>query len=763
MARSACKLFRVRQIGVASVIALGLAAGPAFGQAASGNNASDAAPQDANTGLQDIVVTAQRKSENLQKVPISVSAFSSVDIERLSIADAKGLQFSTPGLTFPEDNGTANPYIRGRGTGFAGTGLEGSVAIYVDDVYQQSQFGTAGLIDVAQVQVLKGPQGTLYGRNATGGAIVTTTADPTHNFEGYVQGGYGNLDDKKFLGMLNIPISSTLAFRVAGGYENRDGYVTNIIDGKKHGQMERMQLRAKLLWEPNDEFSANLKGEYQRATVGYLRRQIVDGTGTPTGLGPDETMQTPDGPRNSFFKPTRGEVWSATLKMQLNRDTWTAISTTGYRDTKTEGCADGDNRYEAANFFCFGVPPTAKYPNGIPGLSDKTFTQELRFLTSFSGRLNFALGAYYQNSKARSPASVRGSVFGGLEPLFDNINKLDTLSAFGELYYEPVDGLKITIGGRFNQDEKTLFDYNNSDVALAFGIPPAFVPAFFAQKAKFSTFTPRAVVSYDIGNANFYASYNKGFKSGGFNSPALLPQVPLQPEKIDGFEAGTKIKFLDNRARLNLAAFHSKSTNVQVASIDPINATVVQQNAAGVKAYGAEADLQFAPTDNLTLQIGGAYLHSRFTSFPAAAVFVLSGGQIVGGKEDLKGFPTTNSPDFTANGSATYTHDFASGLTATITASARYTSSYDTQSGAGGPLRLDQQKAFTVANLTGDIKLPGDRITVSWYVNNILDTHYSDQIQTGAAIPPIPGAQGGGTYTVPALPRTYGGAIRYSF
>src|ERR1700722_482955 len=160
--------------------------------------------------LEEVGVTAQRRAESAQKVPISITAFSQKDMDRLSIVAPKDLQFSTPGLTFPDDNATINPYIRGRGYGFSGTGLEGSVAIYIDDVYMQSQFGASGLLDMSQVQVLKGPQGTLYGRNATGGAIVFTTNDPTDKLEGYAEAGYGNIGMWKTEAVLNLPVSDTL-------------------------------------------------------------------------------------------------------------------------------------------------------------------------------------------------------------------------------------------------------------------------------------------------------------------------------------------------------------------------------------------------------------------------------------------------------------------------------------------------------------------------------------------------------------------------
>jgi iron complex outermembrane recepter protein len=748
--------FLLRGSAIGAVLAAaGFVPGEALSQttAATQKTAEDA--QDDRTALAEIVVTAERRQADAQKVPISVSAFSEKDLERLSINEPKNLQFATPGLIFPDDNATINPYIRGRGYGFSGSGLEGSVAIYIDDVYMQSQFGVSGLLDMAQVQVLKGPQGTLYGRNATGGAIVFTTNDPTDKLEGYAEAGYGNLGMWKTEAVLNLPVSDTLALRFAGRWNQQDGILTNDVDGEKQGgPRELEEFRVKALWKPSENFSALLKGEYQESHTDYLRQQIIDGAGAPTGLqGGYETVQSPVNPVSQGGE-NRTRVSTTDLRLAYQTDAWALTNTTGYRDTHLTTCGDDDNVYPVLDEFCFYTPVgDPRIPQGADGAYDHTLTDELRFTSSVQGPVNFAGGLNYQHSTARTPGIVKGALFGPLEPFFDNYTSLNSKAVYAEAYFEIVHDLKLTLGGRYSKDDKGLRVINNADVAPAFGIPPALLPVTFSQAASFSDFTPRAVLAYDVGNANYYVSYNKGFKSGGFNAPAFLPQTPLRPETIEGFELGYKAQFLENRLRFNVAAFSAKSSDVQVASIDPATDSVVQQNAAGVQARGVEADLSMVATRSLTFQIGSALLHSRFTSFPDAASYSIQGGLIESTQRNLAGFPTVNSPDFTANANATYAVQLPQGWSASFTLAGRYSSSYDFTPGAGG-LGYDRQRAFTVADFTGQIMTPGGRLSLSWYVDNLTQRYYYDMIQTNANF---------GVYTAPALPRTYGALVRYSF
>ena len=716
-------------------------AGSAFAQGAEGAAST--------VGVEEVLVTAQRKTESLSRVPLTVSAFSSDDVARLSITENTNLQFTTPGLTFPNDNGAALPYIRGVGTGFSGAGLEGSVALYQDGVYVQAQVGaTAQLLDIAQIQVLKGPQGTLYGRNATGGAIVITTHDPTDKFEGHLKGGIGNLKSHMVEGVLNVPITKKLAFRFAGIWEDRGGHLTNIIDGKKQGGGERHQFRGKLLWTPTENFSVTLKSEYARNDFDFLRQLEFTGTGAPSGLGFYETMQSPRNERS-----TGGEVfstvWLHSAKLAYQLDNWQLTDVVGYRKVGRPGCADQDFTYAPLFNFCNATEGNAERPEGANGLEYSTLTNEFNITSSLEGPLNVTGGVFYERDHTRYPGQITGLVFAPFSPTFDNRNELKAWSVFGEVYYTFLERWKVTLGARYNEDDKTHTVHNNLGAQIVLFAPPT-----VDHREKFSNFTPRAVLAYDAGFGNFYFSYGKGFKSGGFNSPTSQLENPLRPEEIRSFEVGAKLRFFENRAHLDIAAFTSKWRDLQVAFIDTSTGGLFQQNAAGAKSKGVEANLSLAATNRLTIQMGAAYLHSRYSEFPRAATYSLVGGVLAAGAENLEGFPTTNSPDFTMNGNATYAFDLPAEWSGSVTVAGRYTTKYDFTPGAGGRLRADRQQAFGILNFTGRFLTPNKAIELSWYVNNVTETHYNDTIQTTG---------GFGAYRVAGLPRTFGGAVQLNF
>lgn len=228
----------------------------------------------------EILVTAQRRAQSAQDVPISISQFSQESLERLQLNDTTDLAVATPGLNFQEESSASQVSLRGVGTGYSGPGLEGSVAIYIDGSYISSQVAAVeNFLDIRQIQVLKGPQGALYGRNATGGAVLIDTNDPsTDQIEGHVSAGYGNLDWLRSEAVLNLPVTNTLAVRFAGAYQNRDGHVYNVFTGNDISGFEAYTLRGKILFEPTDTLRIVGKLEYSERDYGNNpRKQIASG------------------------------------------------------------------------------------------------------------------------------------------------------------------------------------------------------------------------------------------------------------------------------------------------------------------------------------------------------------------------------------------------------------------------------------------------------------------------------------------------------
>ena len=719
-----------------------LAAVPVFAQTAS------------DTGEGDIVVTAQRRAEGIEKVPISVAAFDETRLTNLKIDSTADLQFATPGITNTQTagDGISAVFIRGVGTGYSGPGLEGSVAFYLDDVYLQTQTASAqNTVDISQIQVLKGPQGTLYGRNATGGAVVVNTNDPKlGTVEGYAMAGYGNLNWARGEGVVNVPLGSAIAVRAAGFYDRRDGYVRNIVftDEKKSGvgAGETWSARVKLLVEPDSHFKAIGTFSFDRRNGnGAIHSLRFDPTGAPTGLDWHETTQS-RAREGGGGDDTDGLL--ASLRMQYQAGDWTFSNTFAYRRTRAFGCTDNDGVPAEQLYFCT-VAQRSPNPGTADGKRDDTLTNEFRVVSEMDGPLNLTAGAFYERNKARFVGRIGGSFFGNLTPTFDNRDKLTAYSAYLELYYELADGLKLTAGGRYTHEKKYHSVQLDAD-ALAF--VGNTLPAFDDATTSFNNFSPRVVLAYDTGQWNLYASVSRGFKSGGFNSPDFAVAPPLEPETITAGEVGAKYRSADGRLRISTAGYYYDWNNVQVAFITGGGAGITQQNAAGAHIWGAEINVDAQPIPELQLSAGMAYTHARFSSFTNAAVYNLIGGFLNATAENLTGEQTPQAPDFTANASATYTFPLG-GWEGRVTAAGYYTTKYDFTAGAGGQLRASRQKEHALVNLTGSFLSPGGNVELGWFVKNLFDVELVSLISTGNT----------GVYMTPEEPRTYGVTLRYAF
>jgi len=704
----------------------------------------------AESGTAEIVVTAQRRSEGIQKVPISMQAFNQDTLERLNIASTDAIQFATPGFvnTSTSGDGISGAFIRGVGTGYSGPGLEGSVAFYLDDIYLQTQTSAAqAALDVEQIQVLKGPQGTLYGRNATGGAVVVTTVNPKlDTTEGYVKLGYGRLNWMRGEAVVNLPIGEKAAFRVAGFYEERDGYVRNIAFPQQKkggvGAGETYGIRAKLLLQATDDFRIVATGSYDRRDGnGAIHSLRFNPDGTSTGIGYFETRQSLNR-EGGGGDDTNGLLGS--LRADYETGDWTISNTLAWRRTRSFGCTDNDGVPAELLYFCL-VSQRSPNPGTAEGKEDKTLTNEFRVASNFDGPFDVTAGLFYERNRARFVGRVGGAFFGTAQPTFDNRDNLTAYSAFLEAYYNITEKLKVTGGLRYTHEKK----YHSASLDADAG-----GPAFAEGRTDFSNVSPRFVLSYDAGSVNYYASFNRGFKSGGFNSPTFGVDPPLKPETISAYEVGAKYRSPDGRLRLTGAAFHYDWKNVQVAFITGGGAGIQQQNAAAARIRGAELSLDWAPSSSFTFNAGFAYTHARYRSFPNAAVYNINPatGTLSATAADLKGFRLPHAPDFTASGSITYSFGLAD-WTGDITLAARATTKYDYSAGGAGQLRASRQPGFALVNLSGNFITPDERIELGWFVSNLMNKKHIQLISTGDT----------GVYETPAEPRLFGVTARYNF
>lgn len=705
---------------------------------------------------EEVVVTAQRRAEDIQRVPISVAAYGPQLLERLEIKSTDQLQFATPGFvnTQTAGDGIAAVYIRGVGTGYSGPGLEGSVAFYVDDVYLQTQTSSAQeTIDIAQIQVLKGPQGTLYGRNATGGAVLVTTNDPKlDRTEGYIKVGYGNHNWMREESVLNTPISATLANRFVQFYQYRDGYVRNSAfpDQRESGvgAGDTWGIRDKLLWQPTDAFKAVLTGEYnRRAGYGSIHSLRYNGDGTPTNLGFYETRQS----RNREGGGGEdSDALLASLRTEYSWSTWTLSNTLAYRRARSFGCTDNDGVPEEQLYFCLVSRRYSPNAGTTDGKADRTITNEFRIVSETGGPLDVTAGAFFERNHARFAGRIGGSFFGTLTPTFDNRDDLTAYSVFVDAYYKLSSRLKLTAGVRYTDEEKEHRLWLDADAVALMG---GGVPTTGRDTASFNNFSPRVVLSYDADAVSYYASFNRGFKSGGFNSPSLSIDPLLKPETITAFEVGAKYRSEGGALNLNTAVFHYDWKNQQVAFITGGGAGILQQNAAKAEIYGAEVTADYSPSSAWHLNAGAAYTHARYSSFPNAAVYDLIGGFLTANAADLKDERLPQAPDVTGNLNLTREFDLSGGYSASVTAGARYTSTYDFTAGGGGELAASRQRPFTMVNLSGKFYWPNQKFELGWFVSNLLDREYYSLISTGNT----------GVYMTPAEPRVYGATLQYSF
>ncbi|HKT73087.1 MAG TPA: TonB-dependent receptor [Steroidobacteraceae bacterium] len=692
--------------------------------------------------LSEIVVTAQRRAQSLHDVPIAVTAVPPERLEQLNLRDVNQVAVVTPGFVFGSAYGFTQTFIRGVGSSFPQPGLESSVSTYLDGAYVARALGEIfNLLDVQTVQVLKGPQGTLYGRNATGGAIVVNTADPTEVAEGSAKLEYGRFNHVLAEAVGNIPLSDTVAVRIAGRFTREDGFVHNLTTGHDTPDTQSHDVRASLSWRPSSALSGVLKIEDTRLqTDPFPKAQRL---AAPLCLACSLTGEAPVtgfyDVRNEGGHPQNvGVSRRGNLRIRYNNDYFQLDSVTAYLDETFLSLNDLDGT--SLNLFTVGSQP-----------GGKTYSEDV-VLTSPEGHMLTGLvGFSLVRDKGFQTSFYSGALF-PVSPI--SVEKVNTtsISGFAEATLKPIDRLSITVGGRYSHDKRDLDVQLNQENNLAFGGIPGLLA--FSQQFSFSSFTPRFVVAYDLGNLNLYASYNKGFKAGGVSVPVSAPTNSVNPEKIDSYEVGAKFRSDDGRFYANLAGFHYKQKDLQVRVVDLSTGGGVTRNAASASGDGTELEVGFTPQQAVNLFAGVSLLWAKYDSFAGASVNSVVNGAFIPTFEDLSGARLANAPRFTGFVGADSQSHLYGGWLLELNAVVHYTSSYDFFPGAGGNLRLDRQGAFPLANLSALVGPSNKRYQIGLYVDNLLDREYLVNRQTSAPF---------GENDDVAAPRTYGLRLKYNF
>lgn len=660
-------------------------------QAQTAPDATEAAAAPAADTGGDIVVTAQRRQERLQDVPISLTAVSGEALAQAGVDDVSTLQRLAPSLSVAPAGQAANSRIAIRGIGSSGgAAIEPSVAAFVDGIYIARAGALLGtMFDVDRVEVLNGPQGTLFGRNATVGAISIVTAEPqfTNSAEGSVE--YGSFGRWRVQPTVNLAASDTLAFRLSGLYDRRDGYIHNDLTGGKVGDSEYRGVRLSARYE-RAPFKWELRADYQRTTGdGQTDTTVVSDsvsasaaanfTATTRGHTPilDDTYS------QHISQVAAGSLddrnWGLASDMSLDLgDGFTLRSLTGYRNW--------DTRQYEQDLVGTGLNLFGRYS---PRQSE-TVSQEVQLLSPSDRPLSYVAGLYYlhetYDSQLRmdegsdfctslvSNAAQRAVCLAGVYPTvgaatgsFDQ--KTDSYAAYGQATLKLTDTLAITGGGRYTRDEKSIsIDYRT--------VNPFFASIVTTDSDDLSLgegrFTYRISGTYKPSrDVLIFANYSTGYKSGGFDvSSAASPTAnrTFAPERSDNWELGLKSQWLDHRVTFNMTLFRLTVDDFQLRSFDASAAAFNVRNAGSVRQQGVDFDVSVRPAEGLTLGTVLTLLDSKYTSFTGAPNLPgLSGAQ------DLTGQRATFSPKYSGTASADYRHAVGSALEATIATQLSFT------------------------------------------------------------------------------------------
>ncbi|WP_018997032.1 TonB-dependent receptor [Hirschia maritima] len=749
----------------ASIIALSSLAHPAMAQE------KTLVEEKADEGrLDTVVVTARRRAESLQEVPIAVSAFGEGRISDLQADDVSGLQYVTPNFYFDEgDASNAVVYLRGVGQNDSLAFADAGVGVYVDDVFiARSQAAFLELFDVERVEVLRGPQGTLYGRNTIGGAVKFVSKRPTDTPEAYAEIGFGNFNSVIAKGRLSGPlIAGRVYAKGAFAFSERDGFNTNVFTERDDGDVNSLSGRAGLYFTPNDSFDFDITLDVRRdrpdTSRNPSRRTSV--TGIPDPNGAPATLQTFAASQDPFQVGVNAgglsniDAYGVTVRASLDAtEAWTLESITSYRSFDFELNLDTD-----------GSP--LKLLDVYLNQEQSQFSQELRAAYDNRGRLTFTGGLYYFHDDDLTLSGVDNlsaalfgfpvTVFGlATSSLADTNQITDSYAVFGDLSYDLSDRLSLGLGARYtieNKESSRRFENYFDPAVSVIEDTPSFLsgvgtPGVVIQgEDDFEAFTPRVSLSYKATeDLLIYGSASRGFKSGGFSGRANsdFGFQPFAPEFVWAYEAGAKSSWYDGHLVANAAYFFNDYTDIQVTSFgaDPVSGVFVDlfTNAAAATIQGLELELLAKPADGLTLSMSLGLLDAQYDEFE-----ILVGGV----RTDVSDRDLVNTPEVSGSFAATYEFDLGPSLKATLHGDLAYRDSYANEVTDSTNLRQD---AYWLSNAFASVKTPDNRWEVRAGIRNIGDESILVQ---GFNLAAFPGVETG----FYGAPRTYDLRLIYRF
>jgi len=718
-----------RASAVAIAAGLTLVAAPAYAQDGA---AVQADVQD--EGIEDIVVTAQRRSESIQEVPVAVTAFSAEEMERANIKDIGGYFASTPNVFITDTPIRSGNNVSSSALGLAIRGISNvggngsSFGIYLDEFNISHIALNPHLLDMERVEVLRGPQGTYFGRNASAGVMSLSSAKPsTAGVSGFVDAMYGRFNTAEVSGAINLPLSPTVAIRAAAKWEGSDGEFRNkhpIGGGNgRDYKAARLSLRA----TPTDQLTIDLSYNYAKERdddFGVINTGVI--SGFIQSICPGVTFSCPVDTNIGFYPTNRrsyahdaplrvdNEYHIAVGRVEWQGDTVGITSITGFGSAKFNRAGELD--FSSKDFLREGFHHNTR----------KSLSQELRIQSVGNGPFQWTVGAVVASDKIRNGELISAGAENdiGLPEGFiielSHYNQAITSKAlFAEASYEFTDALSLTLGGRYSHDTIDRFEDQ-----IEFGGPRDEVEG----KRSFKDFSPRAVLKYQVNNdLNFYASASKGWKSGGFELDPQRARSDFGAETLWNYEVGMKSTWLDRKLRANIALFYIDWKDVQVSSgvvgVDS-NGAIINfagiSNAASASSKGIELELVAAPARGFEFGANLGYMDATFGSFTDARTNF--------GRIDLSGAPLPKAPKWTVSTFAQYSVPLNDTLNAFLRGeyfhtSAAYTNVNNIAAVASGrptfPFRVD---AYDKVNLR--LGVESDSFRISAFVDNLFDAKY---------------------------------------
>jgi len=753
--------------------------------------------QESDFILEEVIVTAQKREQSLQDVPVAVTALTAQQISDAEIRDIRSLQLLSPSVNVTQAAAAYQTTISIRGIGTSGfnPGLEPSVAVFVDGVYRSRTGSSIGDFNgIERIEILRGPQSTLYGKNSSAGVIGYYTKKPEYESSGEVELNLGNYSQRIVSARVTGPLTEdTLAFSLSANYNKRDGFIENKSRGIDVNDRDRWGVRGQLLWDASDTVQVRFIGDVsEHRELCCAAPSFINGPTTPLIAALGGSVIDPPNPFDrvvNFDSKMQSNMDDAGASMQIDWEINDGIqftSITGYRDFESDTDFDAD----------FTDVELIRSQGNLTQI--ETFTQEFRFASTGDNRVDWQAGAFFYDQDLH----VEGKVHYGFytRPYFDGLtggavslvegllqfppgtffahgtgmvkeifdSNSESWAVFGQADIHINDAWTLTVGLRYTDEDKTgagqffvidpwaalpLGTFLPPGLAAALGATQIFPPATdFDEKRNESEWSGNLILSWDINEElNAYASYSRGYKAGGFNLDRAAgfenPTYTFDPEFIDNYELGFKSRFWEGRSQLNVAAFYQDVQDFQTTLFDGIRFNLA--NAGDMDIYGVEVESQTQVSENMLWTFAVTYLDATYASYTDAPCPIF----IPSPTCDLTGERKDDAPKWTGTTNLTWDKPISNNLALFIRGEVYYrgerftAGDNDPNSFIGGTTLLNASIGIHNIDQTWDVRIWGRNLTDEEFPQIMFDTV----------------VQGGSYSGYPNDPRTYGVTARFWF